>query len=99
MEVVHAMRPGQLAAVFGGRTRMRIVLESSTESEWVATCLEDLGHEIIEADPSVAPMYGTRTRRIKTDRRDVAALADANRTGRSSSFSRTATPDHRNRCG
>jgi transposase len=26
-------------------------------------------------------MYGTRTRRIKTDRRDVAALADANRTG------------------
>ena len=26
-------------------------------------------------------MYGTRTRRIKTDRRDVAALAEANRTG------------------
>ena len=76
-----ATRADQFAAVFGGRDRMRIVLESSTESEWVATCLEELGHEVVVADPNFAAMYGTRTRRIKTDRRDVAALADANRTG------------------
>jgi len=74
-------RADQFAAVFGGRARMRILLESSTESEWVATCLEELGHEVVVADPNYAAMYGTRTRRIKTDRRDVAALAEANRTG------------------
>ena len=28
----------------------------------------------IVADPNYAPMYGHRSRRIKTDRRDVAAL-------------------------
>jgi transposase len=76
-----ATRAEQFAAVLGGRERMRILLESSTESEWVATCLEGLGHEVVVADPNFAAMYGTRRRRIKTDRRDVAALADANRTG------------------
>jgi transposase len=74
-------RADSFAAVFGGRARMRILLKSSTESEWVATCLEALGHEVVVADPNYAAMYGMRTRRIKTDRRDVAALAEANRTG------------------
>jgi len=74
-------RADPCAVVFGGRARMRILLESSTEREWVATCLETLGHEVVVADPNFAAMYGTRTRRIKTDRRDVAALAEANRTG------------------
>jgi hypothetical protein len=36
-------RADQFASVFGGRARMRILLEASTESEWVATCLEELG--------------------------------------------------------
>jgi transposase len=36
-----------------------------------------LGHEVIVADPNYTAMYGTRTRRIKTDQRDVVALADA----------------------
>jgi transposase len=60
---------------------MRILLETGTESEWVAQALESAGHEVIVADPNYAPMYGERTRRIKTDRRDVAALAEANRRG------------------
>ena len=68
-------RADQFATVFGWRERMRILFESSTESKWVATCLEGLGHVVVVADPNYAPMYGTRTRRIKTDRRDVAALA------------------------
>ena len=55
----------------------RILLEASTESEWVARCLEALGHEVIVADPNFAPMYATRTRKVKTDRRDARALADA----------------------
>jgi transposase len=70
-----------LRSVFGGRPRLRILLESGTESEWVAQHLESLGHEVIVADPNYAPMYGQRTRRIKTDRRDVIALAEANRLG------------------
>lgn len=60
-----------------GRPRMRILLEASTASEWVAQHLEQLGHEIVVADPNYGPMYGHRSRRIKTDRRDVAALTDA----------------------
>jgi len=67
----------RLTFVFGGRSRMRILVEASTESEWVAQHLETMGHEVIVADPNYAPMYGHRTRRIKTDRRDVVALAEA----------------------
>jgi transposase len=61
----------------GGRARARVLLESSTESEWVARCLEALGHEVIVADPNFAPMYATRSRKIKTDRRDARALCEA----------------------
>jgi transposase len=71
----------QFEHVFGGRPRMRIVIESATESEWVAQCLEGLGHEVIVADPNYLPMYGQRNRRVKTDKRDVAALTAACRTG------------------
>lgn len=68
-------------AWFGPYPPMRLLLESSTDSEWVAQCLEACGHEVIGADPNYVAMYATRTRRIKTDRRDVAALADACRQG------------------
>jgi transposase len=53
------------------------VIEASTDSEWVARCLEALGHEVIVADPNFAPMYATRSRKVKTDRRDARALAEA----------------------
>src|SRR5262249_45666352 len=52
-----------------------------TESEWVARALEEAGYGVIVADPNFAPMYGEVRRRVKTDRRDVAALAEANRRG------------------
>ena len=67
----------RFTAVFAGRRPMRILLEASTESERVAQHLETRGHEVIVADPTFAPMYSERSRRVKTDRRDVAALADA----------------------
>jgi transposase len=67
--------------LFGGRARMRILIESSTESEWVAQYLEGLGHEAMVVDPTYAAMYGSRSRKVKTDKRDVAALALANRRG------------------
>jgi transposase len=60
---------------------MRILVETGTESEWVAQALEIAGHEVIVADPNYAPMYGEIKRKVKTDRRDVAALAEANRRG------------------
>ena len=69
--------PRRFAEVLGARPRARILLEASTESEWVARCLEALGHEVIVADPNFAPMYATRTRKVKTDRRDARALAEA----------------------
>ena len=71
----------RLVAVFGGHGPMRILVETGTESEWVAQALETAGHEVIVADPNYAPMYGEIRRKVKTDRRDVAALAEANRRG------------------
>ena len=69
--------PARFAAVLGARPRARILIEASTESEWVARCLETLGHEVIVADPNFAPMYATRSRKVKTDRRDARTLAEA----------------------
>lgn len=71
----------RFAAVFGGRPRARILIEAMSESEWVARCLESLGHEVVVADPNFAAMYATRSRRVKTDRRDAVTLADACRLG------------------
>jgi len=67
--------------VLGARPRARLLLEASTGSEWVARYLEELGHEVIVADPNFAPMYATRSRRVKTDRRDARTLAEAARLG------------------
>lgn len=71
----------RLVTAFEGHGAMRILLETGTESEWVAQALEAAGHAVIVADPNYAPMYGEIRRKVKTDRRDVAALAEANRRG------------------
>lgn len=71
----------RLTQAFAAAGAMRILLETGTESEWVAQALEAAGHEVIVADPNYAPMYGELRRKVKTDRRDVAALAEANRRG------------------
>lgn len=67
----------RFTAVLGPLAPARILLESGTESEWVARHLERMGHEVIVADPNFAPMYATRSRRTKTDRRDARTLMDA----------------------
>ncbi len=51
----------RFAELLKERPRARILIESSTESEWVARCLEGLGHEVVVADPNFAPMYATRS--------------------------------------
>jgi transposase len=70
-----------LTKVFGERAPMRVLLETGTESEWVARTIEACGHEVVVADPNYALMYGVHVRAVKTDRRDVAALAEACRLG------------------
>lgn len=81
-----------LSAFFQGREPCRLVIESSTESEWVARLLEELGHEPVVADPTYESMYATRSRRIKTDKRDGRALCDACRLGQYRKAHRTAEP-------
>ncbi len=46
-----ATRHDRFAAVLGSLPRARILIEASTESEWVARCLEELGHGVIVAAP------------------------------------------------
>jgi len=70
-----------LRSAFGERPRARVLIESATESEWVAQTIEGCGHEVVVASPSYALMYGHRDPRIKTDRRDVVALSEACRLG------------------
>ncbi len=71
----------RFTAVLGGQSRAQVLLEAGTESEWVARHLEALGHAVIVADPNFAPMYATRSRRVKTDRRDARTLMEACRLG------------------
>jgi transposase len=71
----------RFVAVFAEYAGIRILLEAGTESEWVARCLEEQGHEVIVADPNYAPMYAQRQRKVKTDRRDARALVEACRLG------------------
>jgi len=82
----------RLQAVCGGRAPARLLLEASTESEWVAQTLEALGHEVVVADPNFAPMYAQRRRRVKTDRRDAWTLAEACRLGAYRPAHRTSAP-------
>ena len=44
--------------VFAGRAPLRVLVESGTESEWVAQTVEASGHAVIVADPNYALMYG-----------------------------------------
>jgi transposase len=68
-------------ALCRGQPPARLLLEAGTESEWVAQHLEALGQEVLVADPNYAPMYSTRQRAVKTDRRDARCLAEACRLG------------------
>ena len=54
----------RLVKAFDGRADADL-LETGTESEWVAQALEAAGHEVIVADPNYAPMYGDLTRRSR----------------------------------
>ena len=59
----------RLTAIFGDRARLRILIEASTESEWVARHLESLGHDVIVADPN----YGGDVCSTQPTRQDRSA--------------------------
>lgn len=83
----------RFTALFGGaRPPAHILVEASTESEWVARHLEALGHTVIVADPGFAPMYATRSSRVKTDKRDARTLCDALRLGAYRAIHRASDP-------
>lgn len=71
----------RLTQYFKDRPKAKILMEASTISEWVARLLEELGHEVVVADPNYAPMYAQRSRRVKTDKRDALALGEACKLG------------------
>ena len=76
-EVRIATTRGAFEKLLGKGKGKRVLVESSTESEWVASHLEKLGHEVVVADPNYAMMYAARSARVKTDKRDARALAEA----------------------
>jgi transposase len=59
----------------------KVLLEASTSAEWVARTLEGMNCKAIVANPNFTPMYATMDKKVKTDKRDARALADALRLG------------------
>ena len=68
-EATVATTPAALAQYFSTERGWRVVLEVGTHSPWVSRQLEQLGHEVIVANPSA--VYGTRRRRKRNDRLDA----------------------------
>lgn len=68
--------PNALKKAFGKFDRMRIVVEASTKSFWMADQLEALGHEPIVVDPGRTKAIGAAL--IKHDKLDARVLATLN---------------------
>lgn len=65
--------PEAMRARFEGVGRLRIALEVGSHSPWVARLLQELGHEVIVANPRKIPLIGESLE--KTDQRDAELLA------------------------
>lgn len=63
-----------LEKAFRVEERMRIVLEATGNSFWIADLLESFGHEVIVVDPGRTKAIGAA--RIKHDRLDATILAE-----------------------
>lgn len=62
-----------LTRYFADRPRARVVYEVGTHSPWVTRLLEQLGHEVVVANPSA--MFAGAPRRRRNDRLDAEFLA------------------------
>jgi transposase len=72
---------GDLTVALSKFAGARVLLEASTSSQWVARHLRSLGFDVVIGDPRFGPMYAHANKKIKTDKRDARALADALRMG------------------
>ena len=70
-----------LTRVFARRAPLRVLVESGTESEWVAQTLEALWPRGDRRGSELRADVWAAGAAVKTDRRDVAALAEACRLG------------------
>jgi transposase len=77
---VETTRQG-FGVVFAHRPPLRVLIESSTDSEWAAATIAAWGHEVVVVDPNYGLMYAHRPAGVKTNRRDARAMAIANRVG------------------
>ena len=62
-----------LKAAFGRREPARVALEAGTHSAWIADVLEELGHEVLVANPRQVELITKNDR--KNDRNDAELLA------------------------
>jgi transposase len=67
-------RLADITRCFGQLPPMRIALEASTKSFWLADELEEMGHEVIVVDPGQTKAIGAAG--IKHDKLDAKVLAD-----------------------
>jgi transposase len=64
--------------VFAGKGRMRIVIECGTHSPWVSRLLQELGHEVIVANPRRLRLIAeSNCKNDKADARTLATVAQA----------------------
>ena len=68
-----ATTPAALRLLFSGKGRMRIAVEVGTHSPWVSRLLEELGHEVIVANPRKLRLITESD--AKNDHADAALLA------------------------
>ena len=67
-----------LRMLFSGTGRMRIVMECGTHSPWISRLLEEIGHEVIVANPRRLRLISESNRKNdKADARLLAKMAQA----------------------
>lgn len=67
-------RLSHLVECFGTKKPMRIIIEASTKSFWLADRVEELGHKVVVVDPGRTKAIGAA--RIKHDKLDARVLAE-----------------------
>jgi transposase len=77
-EGVVATTADGLGLVFAGKGKMRIAIECGTHSPWVSRLLQQLGHEVIVANPRRLRLIAESNRKNdKADARTLATVAQA----------------------
>src|ERR1700721_4362304 len=66
---------GELEKIFEGRTRSRVIVETSAEAFKVADAALRQGYEVRVVPATLVKSLGVGARRTKTDQRDAQALS------------------------